>query len=465
MIVLSKGQIKQLNLWRVLHNDYDELIDSRLKEIHTNEIYQEYYKYINPTRNPVKRIAEILSVTYLKAPRRYIKASNKAFVNNIIRNNIKNLNQILREVEKQINVIGDCYLRPYMNEKEDMVELEVIPAYLVKPAYDRSTLLSLRVYDEKGNSIIYYNDGTFEELNVSGKAIKERTQSKVDYLPIVHFAISPTDEKHPTNISDNQDIYNATLQIGLLETYLSRVNYLRSFRQPKASTEEIAGATGTNQADLTISPSSVIPYDLDTVELASPSDEYLSGIRELEIDASGSRGISSDMYYKKINNGSEDVITNELRQYWFKSIQTMRTGEQELLRLCVDLYLLNTGKAFKAFKFKPYDYIIDYIEPIPELMNPLNAQKVLSNDIKLGTDNVVDYLLRTNPDIPDEKTALKLIEKNINMRAKMVEKMRELNMPADVLNNNEVEAPEDKKDVGETPDMNGDKNYFQKNTL
>lgn len=430
--------------WAIYSGDYADLIREILRRrFETLDGFQEYARYINPKYNVLRRVAHVLAVVYRRPPRRYAVDAEGA--EDALRDYVRDLDTVLEEVSRMVFALGDVVVMPYWDEYDRAIKFDVIPPhYVISAEYDKSSLRSITI-DQDAGEVTYYHDGTAEiraKRRIDGRKgrLLDMVDTRLERLPVVVFSSGPRDYKKPWGIAENADLINGTLEIGVLETYHARTSLYRSFRAPTITATELLDATGAaNPPDVRIGPSEIVPYNLQTVELADPADPFWDSIVKQIEALAAMRDISPTLILRKVAKLDEvRAASEELRNRWEAQVKIFRGHEGRLLDLIFAI-LRREGVWEKDLP----EWQIDYMLPHPTLSDPQKALDVLERGVKLGVDSPAQFLLRENPDIKDYDAAWTWIQRNIDDRAKLVEKMRELNMPA------EPGAP------GATPQENG----------
>lgn len=427
----------------IYDNDYTAKVRSKLLEIIPGN-YDKYEKYVSPERNILKRISSLSSVMYQRPPWR--RANNKQAVD-LVNEYCTQINRKLAQAESMTHAIGDMFIMPYWDDMRKRVDYELISPDAVEVSVKRSSIEWIQVtqvIDDKKVLHRYYSDGTVKQLNKNDKWVEIDSIFKGKNVnPVVWLSLRAPTEHYPWAIGEVRDLVNATIGAAIQETYRNRGHFLRSQRIPNLRDPAALAEAGRNASadnSLPTDQDTILVGDFSALSLSDEDDKFLESIRADIADAAASRGISQQNYNRTFTNTNQlNAVSEELRIRWRQNRILFADAEKDLLKC--SLILIN--------KYTPENvdidtkWTIEYLEPLPAVDDPQKALKVLDDGIQMGTDNAVAFLMRNNPDINTEKEAIDYIEKNIEIRAKMVEQMRELNAPADP------------KDAGQTPEQNG----------
>ena len=439
-------KVKQKMAWDIYQNDYYSHILRKIQTRMNAETEEKYRPNIAPRHNVLKRVAEILAVVYRRPPRRY---SQPEEAKDYLRNYVPDLDLVLDEISKLTFALGDVLVAPYFDDNSDIIRIDIIPPHLIHEIeYNRSALESLLI--KQGQYFYrYYADGTYVKLVQGRKGLeaKESGDTGLGMLPFVMFSLTPRSYLKPWGIQDNNDLVEGTIEVGILETYHGFTSYLRSFRLPTMSAAELEASGKATPPEIDVAPDTLITYDLKTLELADPADQFWQSITKQVEDLAASRDISPTIMFRRVSKVDEAAAASEeLRNRWESQVKIFRGAEGRLLKLIFKILQMEdiwTGDI--------PEWRIDYMLPSPVLSDPQKNLDVLEKGIKLGVDSPAQFLLREQPDLRSEKEAWEVINKNIEDRAKLVKEMRALNMPADPTQ------------VGNDPSVNGGSQIQQDN--
>lgn len=448
----------------IMNNDFGSHVKTLLIERITDPITQVEYSVFNfPKRNPLVRIAHINTVIFARSTYR---ATDNDELNADYHQYVEPPDIAFENAEYLHNAMGDCFLMPYYDEYEKIIRHDIIKAtqiHKLEIIRSRIHALSLRysvgamaeilgkwateldpdddcyvkyLYD--GTYYIYLDEDMEEQIHSGDTGYGE--------LPIVWFSLGCKTQSEPWGIRCIKDIIDGTVEVGWLEMLYNRTAYRRSYRQAMLDpTSQVAVAQG-KLSKIQMSPSSVLPTSLKFEQTVDESSTYLDSIERQESYLAATRGISSQSYYRKYEKDFVQHISSETRQVWKKSLKHMITPERKYMKL-----LIKAMNKYCGCSYDPKIYwLIDHIEPIPELDNPIIAGDVLDMAIARGSDDVICDKIRQHPELITYENAKKQIQEHIDVRNMIIERQIERNKPTT------EDTPQGEKTVGENGKDGGD---------
>jgi hypothetical protein len=387
--------------WYVYQHDHAEWIYRLLVHRFDDHTAEFYKMFTNPVQNPLRRIAQLLSVTYTTPTYR---TSGYAATDRAIRRFVRGLDPALEKAEEYKNATGDAFVIPYWSVAEKCVRFHV-----VSPSYcDVET-------DETGGIIAYiYNDkrllpdGTYQEKDKRGDWGSSQ-DSGLDVAPIAWFRLDPYSELI-WSANEIKDLVLGTLEIGLSESINNVGEHFRAYKQPFLSGPSDGTAPKRAAAGMRLGQDIILEREIGTVDLADPTNPQYDAIRKKISDLAATRGISDKTYFAqaRISNAEDAaVFTPELRNRWRKSIKYQLDPERQLLTAVVGLINKWNGS---DLKIRPDGYVIDYREPIPELESPGAALNVLKLGVESGVDSAVEYVMRHDQEVVTREDAMEKIK-------------------------------------------------------
>ena len=397
------------------------------------------YPYCNPTRNPLRRIAQAQSVLYARPPRLYSTPDTAA---RAIRKYVPNLYPTLEEVQTLTCALADVFVWPYWDDIDEVVKLQIVPPHLVDVKMDDNnplTVAALRVQTEPrsrlnntGKYRVWTRDTWWDSTSDADDWDKIKRGDIVNanplgVIPVVWFKLRPVMSARVWGIWSNQDLINGTLEIGEMETLHNKVNYLRSFRQASINADQLEPGNRPKDNEVQVAPDTVLPYKIESTALADEADQFIETINALEISLAASRGISAKSYYRQaVGEGELDNESNELKRHWSKQIKVFNEQEKALYRLIALLINKNTAETISTDTV----YRVDYIEPV-EIADPNEALTALKSGIELNITSIEDYIYKTQPEYETIEEVRSKIEEIMDSRIKVMTYLREHNMPSD----------------------------------
>lgn len=415
----------QISAYKIWAHDYADLIHAELGALLNIDNYNKFAPYVRPQRNVLRRVVAAVSHLYDRSPRR--RSENSAA--NLLRTYCPTLNHALRMIQERLNAIGDVFAMPYWSEADQQVLIDIIDAPVVEVKLVRSSVEYIQIAQD-GKQVRYYADGRIsEQLHRNGSDVWSAPQSTAwSWRPITWYSLGMPTEAEPWAIYRVRDLLDCTIAVGVMETYRNRGHYLRAQRIPVMADKEAIDDAEKSNPTLPASLSDVMRGDLKAVALADEDDKFLTSIRAEIQDVAAPRGLSLGTLYREFGSTDQiDSITTELRQAWQSSREIMAGPEKSLIRSILYLVNLYSGETVDP----DTRVTVDYLEPIAALEDRATALGNLKSGIELGVDNIYDYLGLQNADLESDEEIEAYVRKNIDLRAKLVQQMRELNMPAD----------------------------------
>ena len=415
----------QEKAFKIYNGDYTSYVSAIINKRHESQEAISINSYNSPTRNALRKCANIQSVLYDHPPRRsvYKHPELTAF----FKNGIDSLDLVLDEVSGLTIGIGDFFVAPYFDKSSKKIYLDTIAPAGVDVKQSRGKVISITIPLENNTRCEWFADGTFETRNHKDEVV-DKGDSELGVLPIAWFRLNPANRQDIWSIQQQEDLISGTILIGVEEAYLRRNSYLGSFKQ-KVST---GGTTPVGEGnDIGVSPFTVLGRPIEAVDLADPANPFLNTIQKIEADLLKTRGISTLMIDGVASSDEVVTVSAQLKSFWTKSIKIFSKPERDLLRICMSLsnHYLSTSYDLNT------NIVIDYTEPGINEDTKSQSLDNLEKSIKLGVGSPVDYILTHCPDVQGPVEALEIVLTNIRTRAEVVVLMRKLNITSDILGN------------------------------
>ena len=426
----------------MFQHQHAEWIAAQIDSRYSPTQAEKYKRFIAPTRNPLRRVADLLSVTYLRPPR--LTTPEKVEIAEQVLEACPDLYLSLAYIENATNGIADIIAMPYYEESEDRIYVDAIPPHIVDIKRKRCSVEELRIKDFKDKDLDRIwrrlKSGEWVWADVSTKKTRGRKAGPIwrptglgKIPPFVWYSIDPVRSIEEWSAYKILDLVNGTIQIGEIEAFHDSTNLLKSFRQPYAKNgEDIMAARDTGEdadgpGDLTIGYDNVIMGELGALELADPNDPFMATIQNMEADLAASRGISRGSYFQ-ISQGKEQAstITEELRQRSKQQIKIFRFFEGQLHPILIAL--LNK---YRGRNYDPHTRLaIDYFSP-EEANDPKYSLEVLKSRIELGVGKRTEYVFKNNPEMRTHAEAVEYCDEADAEREIWMERMAKRNSPKD----------------------------------
>ena len=425
-----------LAVWR---HDYAAYVRSLLYYRFDDQTASLYVGFLNPVQNPLRRIARLLAVTYVVPCYRTSKSDQ---VDQVLYKYAPDIDTALGEGEAGKHAWGDAFIVPYWDDVMKRVRFHIYAPTEWDVGYNADGSVN---YYEHLDKVRYYTDGTISRVASSGPFGGAQEWGPREQLfrvcPVAWFRLNPYSDIS-WSINNVRDLIVGTIEIGLSECLNNLGEYYRSFRQPYLSGPSDGTAPKRAAAGMRMGPDTVLEKQIETAELADPTNPYYENIRKKISDLAATRGISDSVYFSQAKNiDSSAVFTPEIRKIWRDNVKYQAEPERQLLRAVVAIIAKYT-KEIKDVE-SDREWFVDYREPNPEDSDSFRALEILDQGVRLGVDSQVDYLMRTNRELTTRALAEAKLKQNATDRAMVVELMRELN------------APEEPGDEGKTPQENG----------
>lgn len=390
----SSRKTKQIVLYNLYHNEPDRYIRSTLADrLKEDQKIEAYSKYIAPQRNVLRKIVDLLSVSYKTPVQRRFKNEK---LNKYLKEKVENLDPVMNTVEKMIRLFGDIFLMFYHSKQENKIKTFIIFPHSVDIKANLNDLeyieyLSTVPEYPDAKKERFYFDGRREILDKNGVILKQ--EKLLTRSPVVWFSVGVNKN---WAINDQLDILNGQIEIGVNETYHSFTSFLRSFKQL------IRKPSPDNPEDksVVVGPNKLIDGEFTTLDLADVSGQYLETIRMTEKDLAGSRGISALSYYEG-NEGTDKFngITQELKFRWSESTLQMRLFEKSAAPALISMINYSFQENFDLEE----ELIVDFQPNYSTLDDDIKLMDYLEKAVKLGVDDPVEIIKRRNPDLTTEE--------------------------------------------------------------
>jgi len=424
----------------IMCHDWKDHVMALLYDRITNPKTQLEYKQFNkPKRNPLVRIASINTVVF---SRETYRGTDRKTLNTDYYKYVELPDLAFSQAEYTTNCMGDCFLMPYWDTLRKQVRHEVIlPTQVFHIEMMRSTPKSITIsYDSRALAEIvnvdyaetptlfvrWMYDGTYQIYKDSG--LEHRVgggDSGYGEMPLVWFSLGTPSQVRPWSVYMVKDLIDGTVEVGWLELLYNRTAFRRSYRQPSLDPNSAVGPSQGKIDQIAFGPNEVNKVPLTFQQTVDESTQYLESIERQEAYLAATRGISSNAYFQRYEKDSVSSISAESRQVWKKAVKRFIAPERDYMRLTVKAM----NKYAKTSHDPEINWILDHIEPIPELDDPMQAHKLLVEQSKTGTDNAVNWLLRQHPELQTFEAAKKQVIENLEIRGELIEYNVERNIP------------------------------------
>lgn len=423
---------------KIFLHDHTDLIKGQIRARYTDAQVDKYAPYVNPTRNPLRRCAELQAVMYQRSPR-ITSPDNEQIALDII-DYTPDLYQTLAYAQKMAFAVGDLFIVPYWDPNAEKVRLDLLPPHITEVTMERSTVKSISFKKFAGNrtrnfSRITEGEGYayYQDRDAKGKLIGQAKPMEIEgVFPVVWVSVNPVHSICTWSTSEIIDLVNGTIQVGELEAFHDSTNILKSFKQMYHEDTSLADpgtGEGVETMQVDMGAQTVISGRIGAEYMADPDDPFLETIQRIEADLAATRGISSITYHQgQANKDEANTTTDELRQRWRKQVKVFEPYERQLYK--VILAVLNS-KAGKNYDLDSR-INIDYFEP-EELDDYGKALDNLTKEIALSISTPPKFLYKYNPGIRTTEEAEDVVQENVDWRDKWSRQMSAGNISKDPL--------------------------------
>jgi hypothetical protein len=255
-----------------------------------------------------------------------------------------------------------------------------------------------------------------------GKDMKTPIRLWADYGEPIWCTLDEVDHTNPRSLGPITDLIVGTVEIGIMEGFATKINYLKSFKQPVQvgeysvpADQMIAGAEQLWSADVSL------------IDLADKNDFYERLIQDKSISLMGQHGVSKLAATGDYQTEQSWVSVNqELLQHWESQTQTWLAVEAELWESVCKMDVVGIDPeeptSVVRVKFQP---------PYPSMQDPQKSWELHREKVKHGCSTTIEQLMIENPWLEDEEQATALYDSNLRQYAKEIGMKRALNIGDD----------------------------------
>jgi len=423
------AQIKQFWAYQIYNNNHKSLVISTLQSRYT-QTYKDIINFVEPSLNPLRRVADIKAVTYAKPPTR---RTNNNQLQILLNKNSHKINRSLDYANKVLNYAGNVLIWPCVglkNGEATEFSLNVIEPHLVylAPCYNDGRYDIVARYQDYYFVSEYVGDFVGDRRNYVLDKKGVETVLFADLGCPVWASLNETQFGLPRNVSPVNDLIAGTIAINIMESFAEKGAYLKSFLQPIEGT-----TTERTKADqLIASPNVIWPATVDTIKLAEMNNFYEELIMQRNINLCGQHGISKVIATGDFQNEQSWItISQELLHHYEGSIENWKYIEKQLWENVCEMDLVNIPNMPNIFvKFcSPYP-----TSRLPEIEFNLNRDK-----IKAGMVSIDELILEEHPEFSTIEEAKAYRIANLQAYSDEIKLKRDLNI----------------SDEGKSPEENG----------
>jgi len=419
--------VEQQQYWAYLifNHQHTILIKDTLR-IRYQHAWKDLDKFVAPTLNPLKRVANIKSQTYARPPVR--RTTNKS-LQALLSKNAKRINVAMSHACKLLNATGNVCIWPVLGTRGG---LPVVLDILVIPAHD--TWLTENYNDYKYDIVSKYKDfylvSAYNGESVDNergtycihKTKKNAPSPFAQICEPIWVSLEDSLFGTPRTVSPILDLVTGTLDIGQLEAFSAKVMYLKSFKQMQnISDEKVSGGIDKLEA----SPHTLWPVGVEAIDLVDKDFAFEAYIENKAINLAGQHGVSK----VAVTGDYQDqqswlAVSQELLHHWEEQIELWKYVEERMWEniQTTELFMDDAGVA---------PVFVSFQQPYPSLQDPGIEWDLHREKVKNGIETTTDRMMREHPELtgPEEADAMWLA--NLTKYASQVKKQRELNIPSD----------------------------------
>jgi hypothetical protein len=412
---------KQYWGWLIYTHKYNALIHNTIQYRYSNN-YEDTYKFINPTKNVLKRVAMIKAQTYNRPP---VRRAASAQLQKIIKNNVHRINNSLQYACRLLNACGNVLIIPVLATDRgapsilDFIVVAPHEAH-IEPCYtDYKYNVVARIADKV--YIVSEIDNTSIENKRFTYVVNQSRDKNIYYADLgdpVWVSLENTTLVHPRCVGPVTDLIEGTIHIGELETFANVVAWLKSFRQVQATDEE-----SVNPSDLIPGPLKIFPSNITAIDLVDKNDSFEKLIEQTAIDLAGQHGVSATALlgkYESENNWFS--VSQELMQHWVGQLETWKRAERDLWQSVCNMTLINVPENER-------EVVITYMNPYMSLQDPQKDFDLHRAKVRAGYESTLMKVLEENPHLSTLEEAKLLYENNLQAFSEEIQMKRKLNIP------------------------------------
>ena len=427
-------EVKQYWAYLVYNHSHTLLIKDNLRSRYQHA-WKDLDRFINPTLNPLKRVANIKAQTYSRPPVR--RTANKS-LQRLLSVNAKRINIAMSHACKLLNATGNVCIWPVLGTRGG---LPVVLDLIVVPAHN--TWLTENYNDYKYDVVSKYKDYYLVSV-YTGESVdheretycvhKSNKKAPSPFAAIcepIWVSIEDAPFGDPRTVAPIMDLIIGTLDIGQMEAFSAKVMYLKSFKQMQTTNGE-----KVNVDKLEASPHTLWPENVDAIDLVDKDFAFEEYIQQKAVDLAGQHGVSKVAVTGDYKDQQSWVsVSQELLHHWEEQIELWKYVEEQMWNniQATDLFADEAGvqPVFTMFQ-----------APYPSLQDPKVEWELHREKVKNGIETTTDRMMREHPELTGPEEADAMWEANLRRHAVQVNLMRDLNLSAD-----------DK--IGNTPQENG----------
>lgn len=381
---------------------------------------------------------EVARTAYMVPPSRRIQPPEQQDIFAALADEV-NLNDVMDRAAKMATACCSVFLVTRYVERLERIVIDVVPpdVMTVIPDPDDALRALAFIYDkpvwDAGKKVwltwhVYWDDEiTFQFDDAGGVRPFSRGSDPIvrhgfPRIPIVDVHAAPRFGTY-WNYSTGKDAFQAQKADYLMRLLSIRKLKAQGFRKLVVSGD----IQGFPKGQIFDEEAAILaPDGASVTDLASEADaqNYMALAESIKQDAASSRGISRARLNAEGADAADDIGLMEQRS---EVIRFMRPAEDSLFEV---LAMVSTHE-HPHFKLAMSSTMaIDYGE-IPHRMDRKAVLEIREMEKSAGLRNVLDDVMEDQPELTSEAEAEAEIQKNVDIQAKWLEKIRAMNLPKD----------------------------------
>jgi hypothetical protein len=408
----------------IYNDDWDDLLDEKLKDQFSAKNYPKIKLQLNTTQNILKKVVNETSVIYKAAPTRDF-GENETLTE--IYDYLK-IDELMKQVNRYGSLLNDVALRVGW-EKGEGKEKGKITLNIHTPG--NTSVMQNPANPEKADAVYYTIEYADSEFNTETRRVfwsadehflfdekgnplpptEDNPDMKNPYgvIPFVFLHLRPIPDNF-WNPSGGSDLVSGTMVTGMKRTLKDHSFKWQSFKQPyvvAGNSDKIPDEMAFDPTVMwrLIGPDASVGY-LDLQADLAAMDETIKADMNAFL---GTYGLSIDMFSASpdASSGKALMMKNRgLREIREEQLPYFRNFEAELYEMIRTVYNAYNGDAIPEIEFK-----VDFAE-MDIYIDPMDKRTQADWDLKHGLISPAQFYMMFNPDVTDEDDAEKAIMEN-----------------------------------------------------
>lgn len=301
------------------------------------------------------------------------------------------------------------------------------------------------IYDKTINKElwhVYWDDEvTFTFRNADGKMNGPAKPHGMGMIPRVAI-----DRRQlwgvPHDTKSGADLFELQMSVGLIIALILKLHKSQGFRQIVVTGDTINIAKGQILDEET---AIVMPdgSTISTLDLKSDAKHYVETLQFLVEGGAANYGINRDRLNQKTASSADDVALLERRA---EAIKAFRRAEHDAFQVIKRVSLEHTDTNLRLSETAQLT-TVDFAE-ISDRTDKMKLLTIWEKAGHMGLRNILDNIKALNPEIDTDELAEKELQRNIDVTARWVDKMRALNQANDADASKPGQSPEDNGRMG-----------------